>query len=83
MITSIAPPTPAVTRLSSLPDWQVVVVADKKTPSDWSCPGVHFLSIEKQEALGYKTSRLVPWNSYRYVVSLLPFFYLEDRKPGI
>jgi hypothetical protein len=64
VITSIAYPTPAVTRLAGLPGWKVVVVADKKTPHDWSSPGVDFLSVEKQEKLDYRTTRLVPWNSY-------------------
>jgi hypothetical protein len=66
VITSIAYPTPAVTRLASLPGWKVVVVADKKTPQDWASPGVDFLSVQQQDNLDYKTSRLVPWNSYGY-----------------
>lgn len=74
VITSIAYPTPAVTRLASLPGWKVVVVADKKTPRDWSSPGVDFLSVSQQEGLDYSISRLVPWNSYGCDHSI-PAFY--------
>lgn len=43
---------------------QVLVVADKKTPADWALKGVKLLTVEEQERLSYKTSRLTPWNSY-------------------
>lgn len=50
--------------LSCLNEWQIVVVADKKTPADWQFPGVIFLDIEQQEALNYNISKLLPWNHY-------------------
>ncbi|VDM75264.1 unnamed protein product [Strongylus vulgaris] len=39
-------------RLASLKDWNLVVVADRKTPKNWYYEDVHFLSRELQEKLG-------------------------------
>lgn len=64
VITSINYPTEAIQKLATLPDWHIVVVADKKTPKDWNYPGCHFLSIEKQQTLGYRITELLPWNHY-------------------
>jgi hypothetical protein len=38
ILTSINPPTPAVAQFAALPDWDVLVVGDLKTPHDWHCP---------------------------------------------
>eukprot|EP00884_Botryococcus_braunii_P006898 jgi/Botrbrau1/16209/Bobra.314_2s0003.1 len=64
VVTSINRPTPSIEHLASLPGWQVVVVADKKTPLDWAMDGVLLLSVAEQEALPFQTSKLVPWQSY-------------------
>lgn len=64
VVTSIYRPTRALEQLAALPDWQLVVVADKKTPKDWQLPGCIFLSVEQQEQLGYQISKLLPWNHY-------------------
>jgi hypothetical protein len=64
VITSINSPTDAVRRLAMLPDWNVVIVADKKTPTDWYLEGCHFLSVEKQKSLPYKIVDILPWNHY-------------------
>jgi hypothetical protein len=64
VITSISQPTSAVQRLAELPGWKVVVVADKKTPANWSYPGVDFLSVSKQKGLDFATIEKVPWKSY-------------------
>lgn len=61
-MTSISAPTSDVKALCALTGWQTVVVADKKTPADWSWPGCHFLSLAQQEAC-YPDFRL-PYNSY-------------------
>lgn len=64
VITSIYYPTQAVQLLASLSGWKVVVVADKKTPPDWSCPGCVLLTLEDQRQLGYKTYDYIPFNHY-------------------
>ncbi|KHJ94400.1 hypothetical protein OESDEN_05670 [Oesophagostomum dentatum] len=64
VVTSINYPSEDVKRLASLEDWNLVVVADKKTPKDWNHDGVHFLSMEQQENLGFRLSVVSPENSY-------------------
>lgn len=63
VVTSINYPTPALTKLveSGL---HVVVVADKKTPTDWECPGCQLLSVQKQSELHYAIIKYLPWNHY-------------------
>jgi hypothetical protein len=41
-----------------------VVVADKKTPTDWAYPNVDFLSVEMQQNLPFKIASLLPYNNY-------------------
>jgi hypothetical protein len=64
VITSINPPTEAVQKFSQLQDWQVVLVADLKTPKDWQLEGVKVLTVEEQKALPLETAKLLPWNHY-------------------
>ena len=37
--------------LASLTGWNLVVVADLKTPKNWKWEGVHLLSVEVQEEM--------------------------------
>jgi hypothetical protein len=64
ILTTINPPNEVVAQFSKFKDWQIVVVADRKTPSDWSFPNVAFLSIKDQVKMKFKTARILPWNSY-------------------
>ncbi len=64
VLTSIHPPTPAVKRFAALEDWDVLVVGDLKTPRDWHCPGVRFVSAAQQATCGFKITRKLPWNHY-------------------
>ena len=43
---------------------QILVVADRKTPTDWVYPNVEFLGMEEQKQLGYNILPLTPLNSY-------------------
>ena len=69
VLTTIQYPTSSVKRLAELPNWQLIVVGDVKTPSDWFLDGADFLSHEQQSRLGYKIleDNLTPDNSYAYV----------------
>ena len=49
IITSIFEPTEAVKKFSKLEDFNVIVVGDKKSPKNWECKNVEYLSIDKQE----------------------------------
>jgi hypothetical protein len=64
VVTTINYPSQALKKLAALKDWHLVVVADKKTPLDWSLPNCEFLSVEKQAQLGYRIVSLLPWNHY-------------------
>ncbi|MGB7978590.1 MAG: STELLO glycosyltransferase family protein [Chlamydiales bacterium] len=64
VVTTIQYPTPALCKLAQIPGWQLVVVGDKKTPPDWHLDGCIYLSPERQLALGYALSALLPWNHY-------------------
>ena len=64
ILTSINPPTPAIARFAALPDWDVLVVGDLKTPPEWHCPAVTYVSVEMQKALPFKTVQHLPWNHY-------------------
>jgi len=64
VVTTINYPTDAVRTIASLPGWRVVIVADKKTPKDWELENCDFLSIEKQQKLGYHMNDLLPYNHY-------------------
>ncbi|MCU0567000.1 MAG: STELLO glycosyltransferase family protein [Oculatellaceae cyanobacterium Prado106] len=64
VITSINYPTQAVKDFSKIAGWQVVVVADLKTPQDWQLEGAKLLTVEEQKALPFETAKLLPWNHY-------------------
>ncbi|VDO72740.1 unnamed protein product, partial [Heligmosomoides polygyrus] len=51
-------------KTASLKGWNLVVVGDRKTPSDWHLESVHFLSLEVQQQLGKSTLTLMFKNSY-------------------
>ncbi len=64
VITSIFAPGEAIRRFAALPDWSLVVVADRKTPADWQHPGAHLISVEHQRRLPFKIIDVLPWNHY-------------------
>ncbi|HYD35469.1 MAG TPA: STELLO glycosyltransferase family protein [Vitreimonas sp.] len=64
VITSIFQPTEAVQKFAALKDWHLIVVGDKKTPTDWQYENVTYLSPTAQTELGYEFVSQLPWNSY-------------------
>lgn len=64
IITSIFQPTEAVEKFSKIKDKALIVVGDKKSPADWSCNSVKFLSVKDQEELGFETGAKLPFNHY-------------------
>lgn len=64
VITTIFPPTRAVQDFSKREDWTLVVAGDRKTPADWACENVEFLSATAQENRDFKLSGILPWNHY-------------------
>lgn len=64
VITSINSPTEALKKFSLMPDWQVILVADLKTPKDWQLDNVKVLSVEEQKTLPFTILKYLPWNHY-------------------
>ena len=43
---------------------QLLVVADRKTPTDWHLDGAEFLSVDEQTGLGYQLKDHIYYNTY-------------------
>jgi hypothetical protein len=64
VITSIFDPTEAVISFSQKKNYQTIVVGDKKTPADWHCNNVDYISISQQEDLNFSLSKKLPYDHY-------------------
>ena len=64
VITSIFNPTEAVVAFSKMTDYQLIVVGDRKTPENWSCNNVDYMSLKEQEAFTFKLAEVLPYNHY-------------------
>ncbi len=64
VITSIFNPTEAILKFSKMSDYQLIVVGDKKSPPDWHCNNVDFISVKEQEAFNSELSKVLPYNHY-------------------
>jgi hypothetical protein len=65
IITTINYPTLGVKKLAqNFPDWQIIVVGDRKTPADWHHSGVQFLPVEQQLKLDSAYAQKCPLNHY-------------------
>lgn len=61
--TTINPPTEAIRRFQALPDWELVVAGDRKTPADYKLSRGTFLTTEMQERYDPDLSEAIGWNS--------------------
>lgn len=64
IITSINPPTEAVIKFSRINNHHLIVVGDKKSPTDYKHSGVDFISIDNQQKLNFKLNSKLPFNHY-------------------
>ncbi|MCY2952105.1 MAG: STELLO glycosyltransferase family protein [Planctomycetota bacterium] len=66
MITTINSPTAAVQAISDRcrDGWSAVAVGDTKTPPDWHCKGIVYLSVDRQKELFPQFADLVPYRHY-------------------
>ena len=64
VITSIFSPSKAVQAFARKDEFELIVVGDKKTPEDWSCPGAQYFSIDEQTQLAPRLARVLPINHY-------------------
>ena len=76
VVTTIQPPTKLMGDLSDKLvelDATLLVAGDAKGPADYDLPTAEFLSLSRQDELGYKLSELCPKNNY----ARKNFAYLE------
>jgi hypothetical protein len=64
IITSIYYPTKAVYAFAKLKEYNLIVIGDKKTPDDWYCKNVDFVSLSQQEISNYELAKVLPYNHY-------------------
>lgn len=64
VMTSIFPPTEAVYAFSKMKEYKLIVVGDKKTPVNWFCTNVDYISVDNQERCNYSLSTVLPYNHY-------------------
>jgi hypothetical protein len=67
VVTTVNRPTPVshkVLALASQLGWQVVIVGDRKTPSDWGNLPVVFLDAESQRVEFPTLAEVLPWDHY-------------------
>jgi hypothetical protein len=70
VVTSINKPTDQIRKLASIKEFQLLVVADRKTDPNWLrktdplYESVIFLSVDDQKNLGFQILDDIPFNSY-------------------
>ena len=71
VVTTIFYPTAAIDKFLSLPQpWTLIVIADRKTPTDWlkhakiNASRLTFVSVEEQKTLNYRLLNFLPYGSY-------------------
>ena len=60
--TTINNPTEAIHKFDNMPDWKLIVVGDKKTPSNYNLTNGIYLSPEDQENHDKDLSDAIGWN---------------------
>lgn len=64
VITSIFSPTEAVIAFSNMSNYQVIVVGDMNTPSNWNYANVDYLCVAAQEKMDFQIAKVLPYNHY-------------------
>jgi hypothetical protein len=64
VITSIFDSTEAVVTFSGMDNYQLIVVGDKKTPANWFCNNVDYISVIQQEKSDFGLVKVLPFNHY-------------------
>jgi hypothetical protein len=63
-MTTIFYPTKAAILFSKMQNYQLIVVGDNKTPADWCCTNVDYISVIQQEKLDFELAKFLPYNHY-------------------
>lgn len=64
VITSIFHPTEAVIEFSDMYNYKLIVAGDRKTPDNWQCPNVDYISVAQQENSNFELAKILPYNHY-------------------
>lgn len=64
IITSILQPSQAITEYSKFENYHLIVIGDLKSPSEWFCRNVEFISVDQQLNMSYKIAKNLPYNHY-------------------
>ena len=64
VITSIYEPTKAIIEFTKYTDYRLIVVGDKKSPQNWHCNNVDFISINEQQFSKSCLAKILPYNHY-------------------
>lgn len=79
VITSIFPPTEAVKKFAERKDIHIIIVGDKKSPSNYDCQNTTFLSVKNK--LNYKLEDKLPYN--HYARKMLGYIYASKNGADI
>lgn len=60
--TTINPPTEAIEKFDAHPDYELIVIGDKKTPSDYRLARGQYITPDEQEKRFPRLSKLLGWN---------------------
>jgi len=60
--TTINAPTEALRKFAAMPDWELVVIGDKKTPDDFHIDGATYVTPDDQEKYDPDLSDALGWN---------------------
>ncbi len=65
IITTINYPTEGVKKIATnCQNWNILIIGDNKTPSDWNWEGIEFLSVQAQTMLDSTFAQECPFNHY-------------------
>lgn len=60
--TTINPPTEAVEKFQALPDWELIVIGDLKTPANYRLERGRYVGPSEQEKFDKELSEAIGWN---------------------
>lgn len=60
--TTVNPPTEAIRKFDSMPDWELIVIGDLKTPKDYTLNRGSYITPDTQEKYDRQFSDLIGWN---------------------
>ncbi len=79
--TTINSPTEAIDKFQSMSDWDLVVIGDKKTPSDYRLHRGIYVSPEEQEKYDPALSEAIGWNCIQR--RSFGFLWAKDLKADV